>query len=141
MTIFLLNALLADGFADTDPSFLRDWLIVLACLVGLAIAIIVLVEKIQGKKAQMVQVSPDPMRTQRVEPVATKRELESAKQEIEDDIKGIRQAIAQDREAAREALGKVHGRIDKVAENTGEMKGELKGIAETMRLLLEKLTK
>lgn len=116
--IVLSSQLLAsNGFKDVDPAFIRDWLIVFACFVGLVIAIFVLIDRIRGNKKDL----------------ATRSELDR----IEKDIDKLKEELERQRGTARDAMGKIHKRIDTVAANTDLIKGQLEGIGTNVGLLLK----
>lgn len=129
--------LIANGFTDVEPSYIRDWLIVLACFVGLAIAIMVLGEKIRGKQSARVTVDNDQLMVRSAEDIATRGEVKQWGDRLETDIAQLREELNEQRATARVAIGKLHHRIDDVARNTDTMKGTLSEMSGNIKLLLE----
>lgn len=137
-----LSSLFAQArLTDLDPGFFRDWLIVLAVLVGLVIGVLTLVEKLRAKKAADVVISPNPLRTQKVPDLATRAELEAIKRDIDDDLSELRGEM---RAAVAKSHGEIvaiHNRINTVVENTGAMKGRLDEVAISLHELVRRSMK
>lgn len=126
----ILPLLGADGFSNADPSFIRDWLIVLACFVGLTIGIMTLVDKFKGKTSQARTIEGQPINVNVSQAPATKGEISELRREVDSDL-----------EQMRTEVGKVNERMDKIAENTSEMKGHLSAMSGNLKLLLDRHTK
>lgn len=119
-----------------DPVFFHQWMVSLGAIGLLFLTGLKIAELIRGKKAVETVLSPDPLRFQKVQDLATKAELEATRRALEDDLGEIKRANHEDREIANQALLRVHGRIDTVANHSAEMAGELKQISKALERLL-----
>lgn len=123
-------------FGEVDPGFLRDWLIVAACIVGLVIAVMTMVEKLKAKQPSKVSVSPDPLQVKEVKELATRSEMVAMERRLTEKISAVEGDIDKEQKVAREEQGKLHARIDKLTEGVAETKGILEGVKENTDLLL-----
>lgn len=126
-------------FGDVDPGFLRDWLIVLAALGGLAFLVLQFVKEARAKKAAPVMLTPDPLRMEKVRELATREELRTGLGGLEKDIETLREEIQDNRNQTHGEVVKLHERINVVASHTDAMRGRLDEIAASLRLLVERV--
>jgi hypothetical protein len=69
---------------------------------------------------------------------STKGELKELKEELEDRLGKIEEALNKERDIARTANGRIHERIDRVSENLAEMRGEIRQMNNNLERLLER---
>jgi hypothetical protein len=124
-----------------EPGFLRDWLVVLAAMVGLVVGVGLVVDRFRAKRASAMIVTPDPLQVREVKELATKAEMETLGKRLEGDIEGIRVEMRADRLAATGETRNTHHRIDALAETLAETKGLLQGVKHNTDQLLAKLMK
>lgn len=138
----MISILFSQGrFGEVDPGFLRDWLIVAACIVGLVIAVMTMVEKLKAKQPSKVSVSPDPLQVKEVKDLATRAELESIKRDIDADLSMMRETMAAGEKRSHEETVEIHKRINVMAENTSAIKGRLEEIAQSLHHLVQRSMK
>lgn len=139
--MILVTAIALLAFLDkSDPDFLWKLLVALGGLGILLNVGLTLFDRFKPKKASETIISPDPLRMQKVEALATKNELRGVEEAIEKDIHELREAMTEERRSARTALGNVHKRIDDVAQHSAEMAGELKQISGQLTQLVKLAT-
>jgi vacuolar-type H+-ATPase subunit C/Vma6 len=126
---------------DIDPAYFLQFL---ACVV-LVMMIVALFLNIRNstkvKSASSVVISPDPLRTQKVQELATKGELEEMTERIESDLAEVKDTAAETVKQQHGEVVAIHNRINKVAEGLEAIRGQLTEIATNQRLLMNKFLK
>lgn len=128
-------------FGDVDPGFLRDWLIVLACLGGLVLLVATLIEKFRAKKPSTTMITPDPLRTQKVPEMATKAEVLEMTRRIERDVEELKREGSEAATSQEDRIVKIHNRVNAVAESLDFVRGVLEGIQRNQEMIMAKLLK
>lgn len=132
-------------FEGVSDGGVRDWVVILAGMVALAVGIKTLLTK---KLKEM----ESPLQVVGVKDLATRKELLKVEHDLEEKLaeaarmrateaKGLRDEMTSLSHSFREAVGRTHARIDGLSEKTGQMKGSVDAMNENLGRLIERSLK
>lgn len=131
-------------FEGVSGDEVKNFVIIVAGLVGLAVGI----KTLMKKQVPMQQ----PLTVVEIKELATRKELQRVEHDLEAriaesdghrvaELKGLRDEIGSMAHSFREAVGRTHGRIDGLAERSSELKGSVDAMNENLGRLIERSMK
>jgi hypothetical protein len=125
----LFMGMIATG---APPAGLADWIWSVGWLAALALLGLKIWEILAGKKKM-----PQPFLTEKMEPLATKRELRKVEEDLSGEIGKLSGQIERDRVSSVAGMIRLHERVDRIAEGVGEVGGQIKVMARNVEMLVE----
>jgi uncharacterized protein YlxW (UPF0749 family) len=114
------------------PEGLSSWLWAAGWMAALLLLALKIWEIVSGRRRM-----PQPLMTERMEPLATRKELQKVEADLSGEIRGLSARIDRERATTEGIVTRIHDRIDRLAGTVGEMSGQLKVIGANVAMLVE----